>query len=271
MAKVNRYTLVLEGKLEKKHLFSNIRVESVCKDFNNYNSVRTNPYFIGDLDFNYKIRTLFYRKYYKISTPNQLRYFDEEFKKIEDEDSLKELYNINQTGKLFIAYRASRKLRLLNIFYKSDYMLLNEYYLEKKFLKYARDIDFLSKLLNDTFISNYVVTKEQYEILYSMFLTLKNSNERTLFDTRFLVDFYYSFIYPKGNRSYINLRFLANFVREYEKKSFYVSEEPIISDSNQLSGQMMLNGYNVGSLREYYEEMKMGIITEEEVAKKLIR
>ena len=56
MAKVNRYTLVLEGKLEKKHLFSNIRVESVCKDFNNYNIVRTNPYFIGDLYFNYKIR-----------------------------------------------------------------------------------------------------------------------------------------------------------------------------------------------------------------------
>ena len=63
---IKRYTLVLEGNLEKRRLFSRReRVEYMYDKIREYNSKKSNPYFIVDLKFNGKTRTLFYRKYIK--------------------------------------------------------------------------------------------------------------------------------------------------------------------------------------------------------------
>ena len=113
MRKVGRYILVEELNLEKRHLFSyKERVEDLYKKINEYNNKKDNPYFIGDLTFNWKTRTLYYRRYRKITKPSSLNILDDVTTKLENEASLKKKFKIENDNILFVAYRVNRKIKL---------------------------------------------------------------------------------------------------------------------------------------------------------------
>lgn len=265
MNKKNRYTIVLEGHLENRHLFSRkMRVEDLYKEIYEYNKNNNNPYFIGDLTFNGKTRTLYYRRYTKLSKPSNLELLDEMTTKLENEESLKKYLNINNRNKLFITYKVNKVIKNINIFYKKDIKYLNEYYLESKFIENSKNKKFLRRLLNDSFLSSFPLSKDEFDGLVG-YVGLGY-----FASTKYIEDFFRAFCYPNNKRSYINIRYLANFMREFDK-SFNIVTEEIINYPNQIEGQVMIDNYNVGSLSNFYEDIKMNEICEEEVIKKLIR
>lgn len=263
MSIVRRYTLVLEGKIEKRHLFSRKeRVEEICKKIEDYNSVRSNPYFIGDLIFNRKTRTLEYRKYTKISKPSTLSEIDYMTTKLEDESSLKRILHVSDNSNIFVAYRHSRRLKLLKVFYRDGINYLNEYYLENKIMEYSKDINFVKIILNNKLLESFIYSKDQFD-------KLKSNLNNNYLNVNDVSDFFFAYVYPKGEKSYFNLRFLSNIVREYES-TLVKNNENIEEDVEHTPGQIMLDGFNCGYLTEFNEEAKLGILTEKELKKKLI-
>ena len=266
MRKVGRYILVEELNLEKRHLFSyKERVEDLYKKINEYNNKKDNPYFIGDLTFNWKTRTLYYRRYRKITKPSSLNILDDVTTKLENEASLKKKFKIENDNRLFVAYRVNRKIKFLDIFYKKDVKYLNEYYLESKFIEYSKDIKFLKIIINNNLISSFKFSLNEYEALFY------HVNNGFLMNSKPVIDLVQAFIRPNGVKSYINFRFLSSLIREYESTLNAVEEEKPIFYSDEIDDQIMINGYEVGILSHFNEDLKMGEIKKDKVIKKLIR
>lgn len=265
MNKKNRYTIVEEGNLESRHLFSKrYRVEDLYKEIYEYNKNGNNPYFIGDLTFNGKTRTLYYRRYTKLSKSSSLELLDEMSTKLENEESLKKYLGVNSNNKLCIIYKVNKTIKIINIFYKKDIKYLNEYYLESKFIENSKNKKFLKRLLNDSFLSSFPFSKDEFDELVG-YVGLGY-----FASTKHIEDFFRAFCYPNNKRSYINIRYLANFMREYDK-SFNIVTEENINYPNQIEGQVLMDGYEVGCLEFFNEDIKLGEISREEVIKKLIR
>jgi len=254
---VNRYTLVTYGNLEKRVLSRKERVESLYEDIRKYNSYKNNPYFIGDVVFNGRTRTLYYRRYCKLINSSSLRKIDEMTTRLENEESLKRYTNDTSDSKIFIAYRANKKVRLLRVFYKHDKDYLNEYYLESRMSKYSSDVKFLNNLLNNKLLESSIKHKEEYLSELSSLIMMVNRSYYDMIKIK-LVDFFTKFIYPDGEKSYYNLRFLANIVREYERN---LPKKVVTNFEEELPNQLILEEFLVGCLNSVYEEAKLGEVS----------
>ena len=265
MGSINRYYLVEEGPLESRYLFSKReRLEDFYKTINEYNSKKTNKYFIGDLSFNANTRTFYYRKYRKLVDPYNLKILDSITTKLENENSLKFYLNVICNNKIFIAYRVNKRIKLINVFYRKDTKYLNEYFLESKFIEYSNNKDFLKRIFNDSFISSFPFSKNEFDELAS-YVELE-----CIGSSKYVKDFFEAFCHHNNSSSYINLRYLSNIMREFELSIFNTLEGELVAPDN-LDGQLMIDGYEVGCLSHFYEDIRLGEISRDEVLKKLVR
>lgn len=262
MKKVNRYTLGIKEEFVTKSL-SKYTAREIVDYITEYNSNPRNPYFLGNIEFNYNMGIATYYKFKKITEPSTLEEIDIMTSKYENDYELKQVYNISKNNHdIVIMYRYNKDIRTLPVIYKKYNYLLgislenNKYYLGKNKRKLERElslnsdkIEFINMILSEGRIEQGArESVEDFDRLYALRDALRSKNPSV--PKEYLVDFYKKFIYEKGTFNYFNYRLILTayikYIRSLEKK-------PTTSYDEQLS----IECYDIKALRDFYEELKI--------------
>lgn len=262
MKKVNRYTLGIKEEFITKSL-RKYKVRELIDYITEYNNNPKNPYFLGNIEFNYNMGIATYYKFKKVTEPSTLEEIDLMTTKYENDYELKQAYNINKNNhEIVIMYRYNKDIRTLPVIYKKYSYLLgisledNKYYLGKNKKKLEKELylnsdklEFINMILSEGRIEQGSRESiEEFDKLYALRESIKL--EITKVPKEYLIDFYKKFIYEKGSFNYFNYRLILTtyikYIRSLEKKPTTSYEE-----------QLFLEGMDINELRDFYEELKI--------------
>ena len=261
--KINRYSLGIKEDIIIRNL-KGTSVRDIIDYITRYNSNPNNPFFLGEVDFNYKMGIVSYYKFRKITKSSTLEEIDLTTRNFENDYELKKFYgvNIKNNHNVIVMYRYNKDIRLLPTFYKKYSNLLgikeengtytfgeNSGHLERKLMEYGTDINFINKLLSDGRIE--VGARESiddYDKLYILREMLKYNSRETV-SPEPLLNFYKSFIFEKGKFNYFNYRLIAGILSTY-MKSLEKGETPE-------EDKMSFDEFDIEELRGFYEDLKI--------------
>lgn len=279
----NRYRIAQCEGIETRRI-KNIRdIEELKEHINKYNNKSSNPFLLGDINYDLRTGIFTFRRFRKISEATTLDTIDKSTVNFKSSFELKRIYNSDMKNNhpFVIIYRAAKTLKILPIVYEKNKKYLDKRYVLEEFIELGRDISFVNKLINSQAIRTSSRTSiEDYDNLYILRDVLKHELPSTV-NLSPMHKFFKSFTYEGGKFNYFNFRLLAMLVKEqhelYEEemeKHIEETEEEKKQESEEpILGQMILPEYANMILKDAYEELKLGVIEgslEEVYGKKLI-
>lgn len=259
--KVNRYTIAQAVGVEVRRFSSKKDIDDLLNNIQKYHDNPKNPFFIGDIDINYKEGIITFRKYKKITNPSTLKELDRWTVNLNSDHDLKETYDTDRRNNhpFVIVYRSNKRIRILPIFYKKSAKYLTISYFTESISKYVRDLDFINLILEDKQIESCVRTSiDEYDKLFALRESLKYNKKENV-SPRILKEFYQAFVSENDDFNYFNFRLLAVLLKKYEDR---INPEPEETEKRtEIFGQMMIADYLMQEIRDMYEEAKL-LITE---------
>jgi len=280
----NRYRIAQCEGIETRKIKNYKDVEELKANINKYNNKTSNPFLLGDIDYDLRTSIFTFRKFKKISEATTLEAIDKSTVNFKSSFELKRIYNSDMQNNhpFVIIYRAAKTIKLLPIIYEKNKKYLDKRYVFEEFIELGRDINFVSKLINSQAIRTSSRTSiEDYDNLYILRDVLKHELPAAV-NLSPMHKFFKSFTYEGGKFNYFNYRLLAMLVKEqqelYEEEQKNKLEELEEKEQAQESiepilGQMILPEFANMVLKDTYEELKLGLIEgtlEEAYQKKLI-
>lgn len=258
-----RYTICALGERETRSIVNYDSVQNFLKAINKFNSNPKNIYYIGDINVDYKHRIIAYTKFTKLTVLSSLEELDKTTVNLNNEHELKRLYHAEHiNGPLCITYRASKKIRTLNIMYKSEAKMLDKEYMSYRFSRLGTDINFVKRVLSSRIIKKSAVNSaEAFENLYDLRDKLKNSFRDTV-STEPMKAFFDSYTHVNGLFNYFNYRRLASLIIDYDRQTKELNMpiiEPTKTNKNEESKTIQIEEYSNEELKELYEELKMAM------------
>lgn len=253
---INRYTIAQIEKIESRKIIDGNYLKLLFEEIDKYNSNTNNPYFIGDVDILRQEGLVKFKKFKKITNPSTLELIDSGTTFLNSDYDLKNAYKTDKKNNhpFIIVYRVNKKIRSLPIVYKSNKKFLNRNYVKVAFVENAKDISFVSLILDNEQIKASVRNSvNDFDNLYVLRESLKyNDPERV--NVKAMSEFYKSFITEGGNFNYFNFRLLGILLMRYEKSLVNVEEEE--------ETQMIMEEIADDILRDTYDELKMRVSEE---------